>query len=356
MDFFYGDVGKRIHKPHSEIRKTVHKLPLAASIRKSADKPHIQIRKRVFFLDINISNMHMAATALHYGQEIFEGLKAFRGKDGKVRIFRLEENAKRIQSSATGIKMAPVPEDIFRKMVIEAVRLNARFIPPYGSGASLYIRPLEIGMSAQIGVHPASEYLFMVMVTPVGPYFKEGFRPTNICIMREFDRVAPKGTGRWKVGGNYAASLEAGERAHELGYSAVLYLDPKEKKYVDECGPANFFAIKDGVYITPASESILPSVTNKSLMTLAEDMGIKVEARHITVDELGEIDEAAACGTAAVASPIAEIHDLDNDTKYIVSPDGEPGPITTKLYNKLRAVQLGEEPDEHGWNTIVEGL
>ncbi len=267
-----------------------------------------------------IINMHMAATALHYGQEIFEGLKAFRGKDGKVRIFRLEENAKRIQSSATGIKMAPVPEDIFRKMVIEAVRLNARFIPPYGSGASLYIRPLEIGMSAQIGVHPASEYLFMVMVTPVGPYFKEGFRPTNICIMREFDRVAPKGTGRWKVGGNYAASLEAGERAHELGYSAVLYLDPKEKKYVDECGPANFFAIKDGVYITPASESILPSVTNKSLMTLAEDMGIKVEARHITVDELGEIDEAAACGTAAVASPIAEIHDLDNDTKYIVSP------------------------------------
>ncbi len=303
-----------------------------------------------------IINMHMAATSLHYGQEIFEGLKAFRGKDGKVRIFRLEENAKRIRSSATGIKMAPVPEDIFRKMVIEAVRLNARFIPPYGSGASLYIRPLEIGMSAQIGVHPASEYLFMVMVTPVGPYFKEGFRPTNICIMREFDRVAPKGTGRWKVGGNYAASLEAGERAHELGYSAVLYLDPKEKKYVDECGPANFFAIKDGVYITPASESILPSVTNKSLMTLAEDMGIKVEARHITVDELGEIDEAAACGTAAVASPIAEIHDLDNDTKYIVSPDGEPGPITTKLYNKLRAVQLGEEPDEHGWNTIVEGI
>ena len=303
-----------------------------------------------------IINMHMAATSLHYGQEIFEGLKAFRGKDGKVRIFRLEENAKRIRSSATGIKMAPVPEDIFRKMVIEAVRLNARFIPPYGSGASLYIRPLEIGMSAQIGVHPASEYLFMVMVTPVGPYFKEGFRPTNICIMREFDRVAPKGTGRWKVGGNYAASLEAGERAHELGYSAVLYLDPKEKKYVDECGPANFFAIKDGVYITPASESILPSVTNKSLMTLAEDMGIKVEARHITVDELAEIDEAAACGTAAVASPIAEIHDLDNDTKYIVSPDGEPGPITTKLYNKLRAVQLGEEPDEHGWNTIVEGV
>lgn len=303
-----------------------------------------------------IINMHMAATCLHYGQEIFEGLKAFRGKDGKVRIFRLEENARRIQSSANGIKMAPVPEELFRKMVIEAVRLNARFIPPYGSGASLYIRPLEIGMSAQIGVHPSSEYLFMVMVTPVGPYFKEGFKPTNICIMREFDRVAPKGTGRWKVGGNYAASLEAGERAHELGYSAVLYLDPKEKKYVDECGPANFFAIKDGVYITPASESILPSVTNKSLMTLAEDLGVKVEARHITVDELGEIDEAGACGTAAVASPVAEIHDLDTDTKYIISRNGEPGPVTTRLYNKLRAIQLGEEADTHGWNTIVEGI
>ena len=227
-------------------------------------------------------------------------------------------------------------------------------MPPYGSGASLYIRPIEIGMSAQIGVHPSSEYLFMILVTPVGPYFKEGFRPTNICIMREFDRVAPKGTGRWKVGGNYAASMEAGEKAHELGYSAVLYLDPKEKKYIDECGPANFFAVKDGVYITPASESILPSVTNNSLMTLAEDMGIKVERRHIPVEELAEIQEAAACGTAAVASPVAEIHDLDLDVKYIVAKDGEPGPVTTSLYNRLRAIQLGEEPDTHGWNTIID--
>ncbi len=284
-------------------------------------------------------NMHMAATALHYGQEIFEGLKAFRGADGKVRIFRIE-----------------VPVDLFKKMVIKAVELNARFIPPYGSGASLYIRPIELGMSAQIGVHPSSEYLFMVMVTPVGPYFKEGFKPTNICIMREFDRVAPKGTGRWKVGGNYAASLEAGERAHELGYSAVLYLDPREKKYIDECGPANFFAIKQGRYITPASESILPSVTNRSLMQLARDMGITVEERHIPLEELAEIDEAGACGTAAVASPVAEIHDIDTGVKYIVAKDHQPGPITTRLYEKLRAVQLGEEPDTHGWNTIVEGI
>lgn len=309
--------------------------------------------------DIEVSqsetiNLHIAATALHYGQEIFEGLKAFRGKDGKVRIFRLEENAKRIIESAKGIMMAPVPVELFTEMVKKVVKLNERFVPPYGSGASLYIRPLEIGISAQVGVKPATEYLFLILVTPVGPYFKEGFKPTNICIMREFDRVAPKGTGRWKVGGNYAASLEAGERAHSLGYSAVLYLDPKEKKYLDECGPANFFAIKDGKYITPASESILPSITNKSLMQLAEDMGVKVERRHITVNELRDIDEAAAVGTAAVASPVGEIDDLDTGEKYIVSKNGEPGPITTRLYNTLRGIQLGEIEDVHGWCTILE--
>ena len=201
---------------------------------------------------------------------------------------------------------------------------------------------------------PADEFTFIILVTPVGPYFKTGFGCTNICIMREYDRVAPKGTGRWKVGGNYAASLQAGEHAHELGYSAVLYLDPKEKKYLDECGPANFYAIKDGKYITPASDSILPSVTNKSLMQLARDMGLEVEQRHITVDELNDCTEAAACGTAAVASPVGEIDDLDTGKKYIIAKDGKPGPITTALYNKLNAIRLGEEPDTHGWNTIVE--
>ena len=299
-------------------------------------------------------NIHMASTCLHYGQEIFEGLKAFRGKDGKVRIFRLEENAKRIISSAEGIKMQPIPVELFCDMVKRVVKLNERFVPPYGSGASLYIRPLEIGISAQVGVKPSTEYLFLVLVTPVGPYFKGGFKNTNICIMREFDRVAPKGTGRWKVGGNYAASLEAGEKAHELGYSAVLYLDPKEKKYIDECGPANFLAIKDGKYITPASESILPSITNMSLQQIAKDMGIEVECRQIPLEELETIQEAAACGTAAVASPIGEIHDLDLDKKYIISKNGEPGPVVTALYNKLRGIQLGEEEDIHGWNTVVE--
>lgn len=303
--------------------------------------------------DSEYLNIHIAATALHYGQEIFEGLKAFRGKDGKIRIFRLDANAQRIRRSAEGILMEPIPEELFRKMVTKVVELNADFVPPYGSGASLYIRPLEIGMSARVGVKPADEYMFIVLVTPVGPYFKEGFKPTNICIMRDYDRVAPKGTGRWKVGGNYAASLAAGEKAHELGYSAVLYLDPREKKYLDECGPANFFAIKDGKYITPESESILPSVTNDSLKQLARDMGIEVECRHILLEELDDITEAAACGTAAVASPVAEIDDLDTGKKYVVSTNGEAGPVTTALYNKLRAIQLGEEDDIHGWNTIV---
>lgn len=302
----------------------------------------------------DIINIHMAATALHYGQEIFEGLKAFRGKDGKIRIFRVNENAERIRQSAEGIKMAPVPVELFEEMVKKVVKLNERFIPPYGTGASLYIRPIELGMTANIGVKPAKDYMFMIMVSPVGPYFKEGFKPTNICIMREFDRVAPKGTGRWKVGGNYAASLEAGERAHALGYSAVLYLDPKEKKYLDECGPANFFAIKDGKYITPASESILPSITNKSLQQIAKDFGIEVECRHIPIEELSEIQEAAACGTAAVASPVAEIDDLDTGVKYVVAKDGKPGSVTTKLYNQLRAIQLGEVEDTHGWNTILD--
>ncbi len=298
--------------------------------------------------------LHMAATALHYGQELFEGLKAFRGVDGKVRIFRLNDNAERVRSSAKGILMEPVPEDIFCKMCEMAVKLNERFIPPYGSGASLYIRPLEIGLSPSIGVKAASEYMFIVMVTPVGPYFKTGFGCTDICIMRDYDRVAPRGTGRFKIGGNYAASLVAGEHAHAIGCSAVLYLDPKEKKYLDECGPANFFAIIDGKYVTPKSDSILPSITNRALMTLARDLGIEVEERHIAVEELENATEAGACGTAAVISPVGHIRDIDTGKVYEIAKDGKPGPISTKLYNALNAIRLGEAPDKFNWNTIVE--
>lgn len=299
-------------------------------------------------------DIHMAATCLHYGQEAFEGLKAFRGKDGKIRIFRMRENALRMQSSCRGILMEELPIEIFEESVLKAVKLNERFVPPYGSGASLYIRPLLIGMSPQVGVKPAKDYLFLVFVTPVGPYFKEGFRPTPLVILRSYDRAAPQGTGTYKIGGNYAASLVAGEKAHSMGYSAVLYLDPKEKKYIDEGGPANFFGIKGNSYITPLSSSILPSITNKSLMQLAEDLGMKVERRPVPEDELATFEEAGICGTAAVISPIARIDDLEENKSYVFSKDGEAGKISTRLYNKLRAIQDGDEPDTHGWVTILE--
>lgn len=299
-------------------------------------------------------DMHMAATCLHYGQEAFEGLKAFRGKDGKIRIFRMRDNALRMQSSSHGIMLAEVPVEVFEETVLKAVKLNERFVPPYGSGASLYIRPLLIGTSPQVGVKPATEYLFLVFVTPVGPYFKEGFKPTPVVILRGYDRAAPLGTGTVKIGGNYAASLVAGDKAHEMGYSAVLYLDAKEKKYIDECGPANFFGIKNNTYITPLSTSILPSITNKSLMQLAEDMGMKVEQRQIPEEELSTFEEAGQVGTAAVISPILRVDDIDEKKSYVISKDGNAGPVSTKLYNKLKGIQQGEEPDTHGWITIVE--
>ena len=299
-------------------------------------------------------NMHMAATCLHYGQEAFEGLKAFRGKDGKIRVFHLEDNAARMQDTCRGILMAELPTERFREAVLKVIKLNERFVPPYESGASLYIRPLLIGTGAQVGVHPADEYLFLVLVTPVGPYFKGGFSTNPYVIFRQFDRSAPLGTGIYKVGGNYAASLRANKMAHDLGYTSEFYLDAKEKKYIDECGAANFFGIKDNTYITPLSTSILPSITNKSLMQLAEDMGMKVERRPVPEEELSTFEEAGACGTAAVISPIQRIDDVENNKSYVFSKDGKPGPVCTKLYNKLRAIQYGDEPDAHGWVTIVE--
>jgi branched-chain amino acid aminotransferase len=297
--------------------------------------------------------LHMAATSLHYGQESFEGLKAFRGKDGKIRIFRMKDNALRMQDSSDGTMMARVPVEVFEEAVLKAVKLNERFVPPYESGASLYIRPVLFGSGAQVGVKPATEYMFIVFVTPVGPYFKGGFQTTPFVIMREYDRSAPLGMGKYKVGGNYAASLVAGQKAHELGYSNIFYLDAKEKKYIDECGAANFFGIKDNTYITPKSSSILPSITNKSLMVLAEEMGLKVERRAIPVEELATFEEAGACGTAAVISPIERIDDYDENKSYVFSKDGKPGPISEKLYNKLRSIQYGDESDTHGWVTIV---
>ena len=303
--------------------------------------------------DSEYVTMHMAATSLHYGQESFEGLKAFRGKDNKIRIFRMDENAKRMQDSSVGTMMAILPIEKFEEAVVKAVKLNERFVPPYESGAALYIRPFLFGTGAQVGVKPASEYMFILFVTPVGPYFKGGFQTTPFVIMREFDRSAPLGMGKYKVGGNYAASLVAGAKAHELGYSNVFYLDAKEKKYIDECGAANFFGIKNNTYITPKSSSILPSITNKSLMVLAAEMGMKVEQRQVPVEELATFEEAGACGTAAVISPIERIDDYDEKISYVFSHDGKPGPISEKLYKKLRGIQYGDEPDTHGWVTVV---
>ena len=296
-------------------------------------------------------NMHMAAVCLHYGQEAFEGLKAYRCKDGKVRIFRPEENAARMQSPSRGIMMPEVPTDLFIEMVEKVVRLNQEWIPTYESGATLYIRPLLIGISPQVGVHPSKEYLFIVFVTPVGPYFKGGFASNPYIIFRDYDRAAPNGTGCYKVGGNYAASLYANNKAHEMGYACEFYLDAKEKKYIDECGAANFFGIRGNSYITPKSSSILPSVTNKSIMQVAEDLGMTVECRPVPVEELDTFEEAGACGTAAVISPISYIDDADTGHRYNFG--AEPGPKSRRLFETLRAIQYGEIEDKHGWTRVV---
>ena len=299
-------------------------------------------------------NIHMAATALHYGQEAFEGQKAFRCPDGKIRVFRIKDNAERMQSTCRGILMPELPTEIFVEMVRRVVLLNERFIPPYESGASLYIRPLLIGTGPQVGVKPANEYLFIIFVTPVGPYFKGGFATNDYVITRQYDRAAPQGTGIYKVGGNYAAGLRANRWAHELGYAGEFYLDAKEKKYIDECGAANFFGIKNNTYITPKSSSILPSITNRSLQQIAQDLGYKVEARPIPEEELSTFEEAGACGTAAVISPIAKLDDLERNTSYVFSKDGKPGPVSTQLYKTFRDIQYGILEDKHGWTTIIE--
>ncbi len=299
-------------------------------------------------------NLHIAATALHYGQESFEGLKAFRGKDGRIRLFRWQENAKRMQNSSKGIMMAEVPDELFLKAITKAIKMNERFVPPYGSGASLYLRPLLIGTGAQVGVKPADEYLFMVFVSPVGPYFKEGFKPVKMKIERDYDRAAPLGTGNIKVGGNYAASLVALDKSHNEGYASSLFLDAKEKKYIDEAGPANFFGIKDNTYVTPKSGSILPSITNMSLIDIAADMGLKVERRPIEVSELGTFEEAGACGTAAVISPIGQLDDPANGQSYVFTKDGKAGKVCAKLYERLQGIQTGDVEDKFGWVEFVD--
>ncbi len=295
--------------------------------------------------------MHMSAYCLHYGIELFEGLKAFRGVDGKVRLFRVEENARRLRSSAQRLCL-PVPsEQMIVDACIEVVRRNERFIPPYGTGASLYLRPVMFGTSVGLGVKPSKDALLIIYCSPVGAYFKEGIKPIKVAIDREQDRSAPHGTGDVKVGGNYASSLLSGENAHRLGFSNVLYLDASEHKYIEECGAANFFGIRDGKYITPESTSVLPSITNKSLRQLAEDMGLAVEQRRVPVEELATFEECGACGTAAVISPIGRIFDMQTEKVYDYG--NQVGKYCMKLYQALQDIQYGRAEDKYGWCTIV---
>ncbi|MDJ0763886.1 MAG: branched-chain amino acid aminotransferase [Myxococcota bacterium] len=297
--------------------------------------------------------IHIGATSLHYGQTCFEGLKVFEQKNGDVVVFRVEENAKRLIRSCEKIFMAPVPEQLFIDAVYKVVNANLKFVPPYGTGASLYVRPFVFGSGPQVGVKPADEYTFMIFVTPVGPYFRTGFKPVHLIVEEEYDRAAPNGIGDVKVGGNYAAGLRASFRAKEQGYTEVLYLDAKEKRYIDESGPANFFGItKDNRYITPQSDSILPSITNMSLVSLAEEMGLNPERRPIDVEEIFSLKEAGCCGTAAVITPVGSI--TYGERKVVYSKDGNAGPIATALYNKLTGIQLGDEPDTRDWIRVIQ--
>ena len=316
--------------------------------------------------------IHIAATGLQYGQECFEGLKAFRGIDGKVRIFRMEENAKRMQRSAEGLLMTPVPVEIFCEAILLALEKNMDYLPPYESGATLYFRPVLVATTPEISVGPGKDCEFIVIPTPIGPYFPNGFKGTPFIVNRHIDRSAPQGTGQWKVGGNYAASFRASEAAHAMGYEC-MFTDAKTHKYIDECTASNFIGIKkvqngsnvvqngstlspkettySCEYLTPRSSSILPSITNDSLMILAREMGIKVTRRRIRVEELTDMQEAAACGTACVISPITKVLDPDKDVTYHF---GEPGPILTQLYKALQDIQYGRAEDKHGWCTVVD--
>jgi branched-chain amino acid aminotransferase len=292
-------------------------------------------------------SLHMAAPTLHYGQEAFEGLKAFETADGRAVVFRPIENSHRLQKSCRRIYIPEMPDDLFMDAVQKVVKANRRYLPPYGTGASLYIRPITIGIGARVGLGPASEYLFIMFATPVGPYYKGGFKPVKALIVEQFDRAAPQGVGDCKVGGNYAAGLAGAEYGHDLGYPVVLYLDSKEHRYIDEFSTSNFIAIRDNTYITPKSNSILPSITNDSLAIIAQDMGMIVERRPIEASELESFNEVGAVGTAAVITPVNHIK--FRDRIYTFGDGDEPGPVIKKLYERLTKIQTGDLEDKFGW-------
>ena len=294
------------------------------------------------------------AGVLQYAQTVFEGMKAYTTEDGHIVTFRPDLNAARMVDSAKRLEMPVFPEDRFVKAVVETVKANAAYVPPYGSGATLYIRPYMFGSDAVIGVKPANEYQFRVFTTPVGPYFKGGAKPITIRVS-DFDRAAPHGTGHIKAGLNYAMSLHAIVDAHNQGYDENMYLDAATRTKVEETGGANFlFVTKDNTVVTPKSNSILPSITRRSLLYVAEHyLGLKVEEREVYLDEVKDFAECGLCGTAAVISPVGKIVDHG---KEIVFPSGmeKMGPTTQKLYETLTGIQMGRIEAPEGWLKVIE--
>ncbi|WP_345773601.1 branched-chain amino acid aminotransferase [Streptococcus anginosus] len=297
------------------------------------------------------ATLHMSESSpcLHYGQQAFEGMKAYRTKDGSVQLFRPDQNAKRLQRTSDRLLMPQIPTDMFVDAVKQVVRANEEYVPPYGTGGTLYIRPLLLGVGDIIGVKPADEYIFTVFAMPVGNYFKGGLIPTNFIVSDKYDRAAPYGTGAAKVGGNYAASLLPGQMAHERKFSDVIYLDPATHTKIEEVGSANFFGItKDNEFVTPYSPSILPSITKYSLLYLAEHrLGLKAIEGDVPIDDLDCFAEAGACGTAAVISPIGGIQ--HGDDFHVFYSETEVGPVTRKLYDELTGIQFGDVEAPEGW-------
>ena len=298
-------------------------------------------------------HIHEGSTALHYGQQCFEGLKAYRCKDGSINLFRPDQNAKRMQNTCNRLLMPQVPTELFIRACKEVVKANEKWLAPYGSGATLYLRPFVIGVGENIGVRPAPEYIFSVFCCPVGAYFKGGMKPSNFLVT-DYDRAAPHGTGGVKVGGNYAASLLPHELAAERKFADAIYLDPKTHTKIEEVGAANFFGItRDNKFITPLSPSILPSITKYSLLYLAKErLGMETIEGDVYINELDQFAEAGACGTAAVISPIGGIQ--YGDDFHVFYSETEVGPITKRLYEELTGIQFGDVEAPEGWIVKVD--
>jgi branched-chain amino acid aminotransferase len=302
-----------------------------------------------------VMHIHEGSPALHYAQQCFEGMKAQSAADGRILLFRPEMNSERMRNTADRLSMPEVPEDLFLRGVIEAVRANTAWVPPYGSGASLYVRPLLIGIGENMGLRPAPEYEFRVMVSPVGPYYKSGGLSVISLAVSDFDRAAPHGTGDVKAGANYPGGLYATRKAQELGANEALYLDAAERRYIEEAGSANIvISTTTNKLITPKSAAILPSITRRSIMDIARvDLGMETEERAIDLrEELDTFVEVAACGTAAVLSPVGKIW-FDEAWHGFYGNGEEVGPVMQQLYNGLCQIQNGECEDTHGWTVEV---